>query len=1055
MSSFGSNHWDWFLNIAMVRAFGAAVSLTLAFSTNCAIGFATDSWAIAQISPDTTLPNNSIVTPNGSTLNITGGTQAGGNLFHSFQQFSIPTGGNAFFNNAADIQNIISRVTGKSISNIDGLIRASGTANLFFLNPNGIVFGQNARLDFGGSFVASTANAVKLANGDIFSANPVEPLPTQLLNINPNALLFNQIAAQGKAIVNRSQAGNTGLKVQEAKSLLLVGGDIFNEGGWLQAPGGRVELVGLSGAGTVGLNISDRNFSLNFPVNAALGSVSLTDSADVNVASSGGGSIAVNARNIDVLGGSSLRAGISLNYRADAAQAGDITLKATGTLNIENSSIYNAAFGAGNGGNLFIDTGKLIIRDGIVTTATVSGGRAGDLIVKAKDSVELTSSNTSVLTKIPVNIFGVSDFPVRLPIGLFSTSFDAKNIPDIQKNILILTGIPNLEISLPTAGGNAGNLTIETGRLIVRDGAVISAGTTTAGNAGNLTVKADFIDLSGTSANQAPPGFEFLNILGKVSSGLINGTTDSGSGASGKLFIETGQLIVRDGARLATTTVGTTGGELIVNAESVELSGTSANGFPSLLTSATRGSGDASPLTMNTKRLSVSNGAIISAGTTASGNGGELTINATEFVKLIGTSSTTNLSADDLQSVLGVLTAAVFTEGSIPSGVITGTFREGNALNLTINTGRLLIQGGAQASVSSVGTGNAGSLIVNASSIELSGTSIDRPDPNEIVGRSLLTTAVGSNSTGRGGNIDITTNTLSVVRGAAISVSNAGREDAGSLKIAANSIKLDTQGRLAGTTALGNGGNITLNIADLLLMRHNSQISTTAGTALAGGNGGNINIDAPSGFIVARASENSDITANAFSGSGGKVTINATGIFGMTVRSREDLVKLLGTNLNPQLLTTNDITAISQTSPTLNGTVTVNTPDVDPNRGLVNLPTVPVDTSVAQGCTAGGSQAQSKFVITGRGGLPPNPGEALSTDAVQVDLVTLKPEVTQPSIAVSTKPIKSAPVPIVEATGWVKDANGNVVLTANASTVTPHNSWQKTADCRGFNPQQQ
>jgi filamentous hemagglutinin family protein len=175
----------------------------------------------AQIIPDATLPSPSVVVDANPLFTITGGTTANTNLFHSFSQFSLPTGTEAFFDNLPAIQNILVRVTGNSISSIDGLIRANDTANLFLINPNGIILGQNASLNIGGSFLATTANSVRFLDGSEFRAEANTQTTSPLLLVSaPVGLQFNgltngAIAAQGSP-----------LSVLTGKTLALVGGDV-------------------------------------------------------------------------------------------------------------------------------------------------------------------------------------------------------------------------------------------------------------------------------------------------------------------------------------------------------------------------------------------------------------------------------------------------------------------------------------------------------------------------------------------------------------------------------------------------------------------------------------------------------------------------------------------------------------------------------------------------------------------------------------------------------------------------------------------------------------
>ena len=179
--------------------------------------------SIAQVVSDNTTDTQISVTENIST--ITGGTKTGQNLFHSFEQFSVNNGAIAHFNHGLNIERIFSRVTGGSISQIDGLIRANGNADLFLLNPAGIIFGANGSLDIGGSFVATTAESLVFEDGIEFSATTEKDRP--LLTINaPIGLQYGVNTGEIAILPNSDRSSPSGLNIKPGNVLALVGGDI-------------------------------------------------------------------------------------------------------------------------------------------------------------------------------------------------------------------------------------------------------------------------------------------------------------------------------------------------------------------------------------------------------------------------------------------------------------------------------------------------------------------------------------------------------------------------------------------------------------------------------------------------------------------------------------------------------------------------------------------------------------------------------------------------------------------------------------------------------------
>ncbi|WP_250855295.1 filamentous hemagglutinin N-terminal domain-containing protein, partial [Anabaena sp. PCC 7938] len=232
--------------------------LTAIFLWSCG-AMAKPTVGIAQVTSDGT--TNTIVNQSGNNFNILNGIDKGNNLFHSFSNFSIPTGSSATFDltNTPNIKTIFSRVTGGNISHIDGLIQTlngNNPASLFLMNPNGIVFGQNAKLNIGGSFVGTTANSIKFADGTEFSAiNPTQsPLLTMSvpvgLQLGSNA---GGIQVQGTPANNFLRTPT--LSIAPNQTLALIGGQVDINSANISAPDSRVELWAIQN-GTVNISTS-------------------------------------------------------------------------------------------------------------------------------------------------------------------------------------------------------------------------------------------------------------------------------------------------------------------------------------------------------------------------------------------------------------------------------------------------------------------------------------------------------------------------------------------------------------------------------------------------------------------------------------------------------------------------------------------------------------------------------------------------------------------------------------------------------------------------------
>jgi filamentous hemagglutinin family protein len=864
---------------------------------------------------------------------IGGGAVRGSNLFHSLRSLNVNDGGRVDFRNPPGIETILSRVTGNQPSYVLGTLGVLGDANLFLLNPNGIIFGPHAALDLRGSFLATTAQGFGFPDGSTFSA--VNPQRPSLLAISVPVGL--QYGARPGTILNQGR-----LIVGSGHSLVLVGGPVISDGGTLAVSdplGGQISLGAVGGVGTVGLIGEGDRLALSVPANLLRSDILLRHGTTVDaLVDSGRGAIIVESHNLTIDQNSSILAGVSGVTGVGLTIPGDIRLNLTNTLTLEGSVTNQVLLNAvGNAGNILIQTENFIaLEEAQISASTFGRGDAGNIQINANNRVLIRGSD----------IF--SD------VGVFAV-------------------------------GNGGSLTITARDISLLDGAELTTSTFGWGNAGRIRIAAqDRLRLSGSGTNGDNPSAAFSEVVaGAVGQGgnitiaarvlqildsAILGTNTAGVGNAGQIRIRGDRVTFSSSAVFSEVEAGAVGrgGDINLAARIVNI----LNG--SELGASTSGLGNAGAIRIRGRDRVIfsSSDAFSDVAVDARGNGGRIEIDTPDLSVLNGTELTTSTFGQGNAGAIQMRGDRVTFSGSRAfSEVVAAGIGIGGDINITSR--EVNIQDESLLGVSTEGQGNAGTIRIQAGDrVRLSNSAVF----SEVV----------EGATGNGGNIEIGTALLDLTHGTLSVQASSPDGGAGNIQITAQTVRLShsnlnaaTEFTPPGTTA----ANITLQGLEILLLDDQSLISARA---LGDANGGNISIEASEGFVVGNSGDNNDIIATAEAGDGGNITIRANRILGFVPQSNANL-------RFEQLrsLPSNDISASSEFG--TQGTVTLDVLAADPTQGLTELPETLVDASdqIAQVCPTGpgASERLGRFVITGRGGIVPGPLDVMGGSEVEVDWV--------------------------------------------------------------------
>jgi filamentous hemagglutinin family protein len=729
------------------------------------------------------------------------GQRSGTNLFHSFSEFNLETSERATFSGSSAITNVIARVTG-GVSTIDGTVASTiGAADVFLINPSGIVFGSNASLDLGGSFHASTADELVFADGTRFSGelsggsvlSSAVPSAFGFLGGNPAFLLSFGI-----------------LDVDSGKSLTLTSGSLAIDNSVLSAPGGQIQLASVAGAGDIALPGANQVTS---PV-SSFSDLSVID-ATVSIDSPGGGGTLQIQGGEVIIDNSSITAGVT-----GSGTGGTLTINATGDLDVSNFSLVAADTTAnGNAGTVEIAVGRSlnITFGGLISGDTFASGTAG--------SISVTAGN------------------------IFIDEAGADSVTGIASD------------SLSNATGNGGTVTVGVEEaIIIISGGEIGSSTFGAGNAGSVVVSAENIIIDELGADQV--------------TGIFSQSNGATGGAGAVTVVARDTLIIDSGGVVSSSTFGSgDAGSVTVNADSLFID-SNASGFATGITSNSNGTqttngqdGNAGNVIVAViDAISIGSGGVISSTTFGSGDGGEVTVQA----------GTILIDREGSGQVSGIISQSDFNSS-------------GNAGSVDVQVdGALVIVGGGTINSATLGSGNAGSVTVNAGDLVIA-----NGDFNGTTGISSDTDIL---TTGTGGDVSVIVDgTLTIEGGGFISSSTSGQGDAGLVTVDAENLVIDGQGQTRKTgifsesnfTSTGNAGSVTVSVSDILIIENGGSIS---GSTFDIGVAGDVTVDAGTLFIDGQSSNLVtgilSQTNNVFGGNAGSVkvgvkealTLNAGGV---------------------------------------------------------------------------------------------------------------------------------------------------------------------------------